>query len=138
MRRLVASLALVVAGCAQAGVRVAPEPFPDDFTTLGAEWEQRVQITRFAGYGPDEFLVISEISDRTPTVRYTIAIRVASLGVTYVATQEHGPESEALEIRLRKGNTPDTLYADFDHSVRHGTLNLRFSGTTLLPRWGSE
>ncbi len=76
-----AVVVLGVAGCARAAVHVAPAQFPEDFTTLGAEWEQRVQITRFTGYGPDEFFVISEISDRTPTIRYAIAIRVASLGV---------------------------------------------------------
>ncbi len=138
-RRLVALLALGgVVGC-YSTVRVAPEPFPNDFTSVGAEWEQRVQITRFAGYGPDELFVISEISDRTPTIRYMIAIRVASLGVKYGATQDYGSESETLERRLRAGETQETLYADFDHSVRrNGTLWLRFAGTTLLPRWSSE
>ena len=137
--RLVALLALGVAVGCSSTMRVEPEPFPDDFSSLGAEWEQRIQITRFQGYGPDEFFVISEISDRTPTIRYAIAIRVASLGVKYVATQDYGSESETLELRLRAGETQETLYADFEHCVRrNGTLWLRFAGTTLLPRWGSE
>ena len=141
MKRLITSLILCLVGCAPAAVRVAPEEQNLDCATGPAKWEHTTHITRPTGYGADEFLVLSDISDTsgtTPTVRYTTGIRVASLGIKYVATQNCGSASETLEIRLRNGDTPETLHADFDHSVRHGTLNLRFAGTTVLPRWGSE
>jgi hypothetical protein len=112
-----------------------------DYSSSLAEWTHQLSITRFADYGADELCVFSMILSNPTVVNYEVRIRVSSLGVTYVTTQDSpdGSESETLELRLRAGETQETLYADFEHCVRrNGTLWLRFAGTTLLPRWGSE
>lgn len=128
-------LILGVAACAGTVVHVTPEPL-EESVTQRAEWEHALEISSRLE-SPRGVVVTSMISDRTPTVRYAVAIRVQSIGVTYVAEQDSpdGHEREVLEIRLRAGDAPDTFYVDFDHSVdRDGERVLRFCGTTVLPR----
>ncbi len=137
MRNLLVVLTLAsLLGCAPHKVHVAPAPTADDFESLKARWVHEPNITRFAGYGPDEFCVISLISDAT-AVRYMVLVRVSSLRMTHVTTQRSpdDTETETLEVTLREGDTPEDLYANFSHSVfKQGILKLQFSGTTVLPR----
>ena len=136
MRNLLALLTLAsLLGCAHR-IHVAPTPTPLDYQSSEARWVHELNITRFAGYGPDEFCVISLISDAT-AVRYMVLVRVSSLRMTHVTTQRSpdDTETETLEVTLREGDTPEDLYANFSHSVfKQGIMKLQFSGTTVLPR----
>jgi len=127
-------LALGVAACGETVLHVQPEDI-DESVTERANWEHDLDISRTTDSSADA-VVTSMISDRTPTVRYAVAIRIRSIGVLHVTTQDlPDDETEVLKVRLRAGDTPDAFHVDFDHSVyRRGQLALRFSGTTLLPR----
>jgi len=131
--RIVSVALLAALGCAGPTVRVEPITPPYTLEDIGAVWSHDLRIGSFQGYAPGEYCVGSEISEGTE-IRYMILVRVSLLGTTYVATQEWQGGSETLEIRLRKADVADKLYADFDHTVRdHGAVKLRFSGTTMLP-----
>jgi hypothetical protein len=130
-----AFLLAILFGCAVPEVRVEPAEMPDDFAMVQAKWQHGLDLT-YLGPGNAGRRVISSIFDAS-AIRYMVAIEVPALDTRYVTTQPSpdGSETESLAITLR-AHGDDEFYVDFEHTVRRADgTELRFAGTTLLPRW---
>jgi hypothetical protein len=111
-----------------------------DYKYIASDWLHELGITRLAGYGDGEFLVLSEIIQQRPipTVRHHLEVKISALGKTFTAASESTDRKrrESLAILLRASPDPKQFKVAFDHMVfEDGVRTLRFSGVTFLPRW---
>ena len=132
-------------GCVSPSVRVEPTPRPMNYSSLRSPWTHDLSVTKFQGYAPHEYCVVSSIAEYTadksptvPTERYSFRLRVSRWDVRHV-TQEDLPgtnSSHRLAITLRKAEDPKHMRVEFEHTVQqNGKQELRFAGSSFLPRW---
>jgi hypothetical protein len=128
---------LVVATLMLAGV---PRAHGQSFTP--ATYRHELSCTRLVGDSDGHYQVVSQVlspAPKPPPVGFAaMGADVTSWDKEFTTTWESADKKwkNTFIITLHQTENPREMRADFDHAVlENGVVVVRFSGTTILPRW---
>ena len=106
------------------------------------KYRHELSCTRLVGDSDGHYHILSQVLSPDPT---SPPVGFASLGVetmswdkAFTATWESVDKKwkNTFIVSLHETDNPREMRADFDHEVlENGVVIVRFSGTTILPRW---